>query len=147
MDAMRMTGRFSGGAPTTSGFSPSKYSSTKVQRLPQIQFFEQLQKYIPTEKTDRTTFEYNFLSHRSGLKDFYKNQQYKVITKDGALVDNKEKVLLERSRKGQSSHNGSVSGKFNQSHHLSKGLQVDASNMNIDGSKQHEAIDELDPLF
>jgi hypothetical protein len=39
-------------------------------------------------------FERNFISHRSNLKGFYKNQNYKVIMKDGKLVQNRSRDLL-----------------------------------------------------
>lgn len=39
-------------------------------------------------------FERNFISHRSNLKGFYKNQNYKVIMKDGELVENRSRDLL-----------------------------------------------------
>ena len=53
-------------------------------------------------------FETTFMSNRSKLKQFYKNRKYKVITKEGELVVNASKDLIERSltaavgRRGQS---------------------------------------------
>jgi hypothetical protein len=37
------------------------------------------------------------MTHRNGLKQFYKNKKFKVITQEGSLIDNKSKDLIERS--------------------------------------------------
>jgi hypothetical protein len=37
------------------------------------------------------------MTHRNGLKQFYKNKKFKVITQEGSLIDNKSRDLIERS--------------------------------------------------
>ena len=37
------------------------------------------------------------MTHRNGIKQFYKNRKFKVITKEGSLIDNKSRDLIERS--------------------------------------------------
>ena len=42
---------------------------------------ENLQKYIPQSQLNHNEqLPANFLSHRKGLKSFYKNEQYKLMT-------------------------------------------------------------------
>jgi hypothetical protein len=42
-------------------------------------------------------FDKTFVSHRGQLKPFYKNRKYKVITKEGSLVQNSSTDLMDRS--------------------------------------------------
>eukprot|EP00347_Sterkiella_histriomuscorum_P007673 403348012 len=87
-----------------SPFNQTRYNSSLSRPLtkhqvPSINFQEQLQKYIPAQENSKKTFDFNFLSHRSGMNDFYKNKQYKVITQEGDLINNQSRALRERSRK------------------------------------------------
>ena len=70
------------------------------------------------------------MTHRNGLKNFYKNRKFKVITKGGSLIDNKSRDLIERSGTanivGASFHNDS---KHRKKHHQSDYSSMLTSNM------------------
>ncbi|CDW73922.1 UNKNOWN [Stylonychia lemnae] len=124
-------------------FPPTKNStSSKNSKLivPSFQFQEQMTKYIPVQESTQKTFDFNFLSHRSGMKSFYKNKNYKVITQDGDLVLNQSKALIEKSKRLPSVD-------LQKSKNNNQQAIIDGIVANEQLLKNGQLDDEFDPLF